>query len=463
MKYRNIYLLILPIIIIPSLIFSDAGYLGSIAQNPSPAIGGDEHPTIKMESEDVIIELHSTYADVSAEFIFKNTGEETTVYMYFPLDVRTPVGAPFLYPRDDSISDYFNAYVDGEKVNTSFLFTDYYNPSNLKENNYSWEDIKSLIKPLSENEPEPGELIHFTEYCIKNEESEDFNYNQHLEDITRSAQLSSAVWQVHFDSGETRRVLCEYTYSYTADYNETIFRFTYPLYTGASWYGDINKGRIIVVPGEDFKWDELCYHTGFYLPEVTEYRLTFFEGVEDMIEHDIAPFAELKTNTDIEKYKGKTFKNSLVWKFSNLEPVVFEQYFRPFYPDVGSLGYDEFDIENFDYKPGLNGTLVYLYISESYKPDQFIVVNGDGMPFYKNYKSTELVENMKTLPYSAEFKAIEEKEGWLKIEFTGGYYLGEEGVEYKGWINTNTINEDSLVIPTVMPFGDSFVENPEEE
>lgn len=460
---KTITLLLISISFLFTIAFPDAGYLGSIAQNPSPAIGGDEHPTIQMESEEVIIELHPTYADVSAEFIFTNTGDETTVDMFFPLDVRTPVGAPFVYPPQGDLSDYFNVYADGKKLETSLIYSDYYDPGYIKENDYTWEELKSLIKPLSEEEPEPGELIHFTEYWIKGEESEEFNYNQKLEDFTRSAQLSSAVWLVHFDGGETRRVLCEYTYTYTADYNETVFRFSYPLYTGASWSGDIDEGRIIVVPGEDFNWDELCYYTGFYLPEPTEYGLTFFEGESEMAGHDVAPFAELKTTTDIEKYKGFAYKNSLVWEFSDLEPVVFKQYFRPFYPDIGSLGYDEFDIEEFDYKPGLSGTLVYLSISESFEPEQFLVVNGYGVPFYEDYNSSGLVEDMKTLPYPAVFKAIEEKNGWLKTHFVGDYYLGEEGVEYTGWINTNTKDEDALVIPTVMPFGDSFVEKPEGE
>ena len=83
------------VMIFVSGVFADAGFLRSIIQNPVPVYS---FPTsIEMTSEDVLIEIYpGGTVEITAAFLFTNTGTADTVIMYFPLTLRTIFHGPYL-------------------------------------------------------------------------------------------------------------------------------------------------------------------------------------------------------------------------------------------------------------------------------------------------------------------------------------------------------------------------------
>ncbi|HEC80552.1 MAG TPA: hypothetical protein ENI43_04765 [Firmicutes bacterium] len=466
---KNCVLLIsFSILLVPlCMVFPDAGYLGSLMQNPAPAISQVEHHTIEMVSEDVLIELHSSittnrtddelvedyvYADVIARFVFNNTGKATDVEMFFPLNVMT-IFVSQLYMDPAVVPDMIEVMVGGEEVEIQPLYTAFYDPSMIEEYDMRWKELSASIEAINTSEPGNGELIHFRNYLFTEKSWGDVPFC--------CAVALSANWSVHFEEGETIVVECRYTCDLTSDYAMNTFRFAYPLFTGASWRGDINKGRIVVFPGDDFNWDDLRLYTGFYLPEpenIGDYNFVMREDVDGFIDVDSMLYSYHDCVSG--------FENALVWEFENLEPVIYRLNWLSYYPDLGSLGqvpeyFDEdiqvdYDTHRSGYRdvPGIDGTMVYLYVSRTYIPNWYFVVSEAGIPLYENPDPDSIMKDDYKLPLYAELEVMEVRGDWIKVNYMD-HFRSRSGENV--WVCKKMVDDNGLVIPTVLPFIDAYV------
>ena len=77
MKYLTPFLMLFVITFTSQ---ADMGFFGSIAQNPAPSDTFQVHPFIELTCEDVVIEVYpGGEAEITADFLFTNTGQADTV------------------------------------------------------------------------------------------------------------------------------------------------------------------------------------------------------------------------------------------------------------------------------------------------------------------------------------------------------------------------------------------------
>lgn len=75
------------------------------------------HPTIRMESEDVMIRLNKRTYTVDATFLFFNTGATTTEWVGFPKRGSLTTKSSYWPPSAESEFIRFETWLDGKKVN----------------------------------------------------------------------------------------------------------------------------------------------------------------------------------------------------------------------------------------------------------------------------------------------------------------------------------------------------------
>jgi len=138
-----------------------------------------EHPSIRLVREDVFIKLHK--GEVTARFVFRNEGPETTVLMGFPERGEGDTGVTW------SNFDYFTSFVDGKRVKVQR-----FGPKGETYGDYEIWWVK----------------------------------------------------RVHFRKGQTRIVVNRYRGGFGHDTSGVCW-FTYVLRTGASWKGTIGYARIV--------------------------------------------------------------------------------------------------------------------------------------------------------------------------------------------------------------------------
>lgn len=149
---------------------------------------GKAHPTIRMVSEDLKIQLHKTVAPkVSVDFVFRNEGPATTVTMAFPEDYQM---------REGKSLGAFRTWVDGKVAKA----------------------VRKIVKKgPPQSDPDYGDA------------------------------LGKAVWlkDVAFAANQTRRIRVTYDAYYSGN---TIgdLSLQYTLTTGASWKGPIGACKITV-------------------------------------------------------------------------------------------------------------------------------------------------------------------------------------------------------------------------
>ncbi|HDR05998.1 MAG TPA: hypothetical protein ENN88_00005, partial [Candidatus Coatesbacteria bacterium] len=383
----------LPALFLASAALADAGYLGSVTAGASP-IG--EHPSIAMTAEEVVIELRREHADyedwsaevysatVTADFLFTNTGEADTVYMYIPHEIVTAF-VPILFAAEEMEAPLENprVLVDGEPVEVRKVCLGAFDPEFMGK--MSWEEFAGLTRPLFAEMPGEGEPFYFTRYFAD------------TGGLTHPADAVLAWWAVPFAPGRTRLVEYVQGYAPTSDYGEKAFRLTYPLFTGAAWSGAIGEGRVSVVPGEGCDWDDLAYHVGMRLPlpkEKEDYRLDVLGPIDDHPDFGMCGLA---------RYDGERYHRTLVWEFSDYEPDPGRLNFNALYPDIGDIAlfqqtlYEDFLAGAAEaYDNPWDYSMIYLCLGR-YAPTYYKSVNTDGAPLFDSPGGSPLGESIPFL------------------------------------------------------------------
>ncbi|HUT98703.1 MAG TPA: hypothetical protein VM054_06470, partial [bacterium] len=420
----------LKVLLILSLVaaaLGDAGYLGSVSSGASP-IGG--HPGIAMTAEDVVIELrreHVDYEDwsaniydatVTADFLFTNTGDADTVYMYIPHAVRTAF-VSYLYEAEDMDTPLENprVLVDGEPVEVRKVCLGAFDPEYMGET--TWDEFAELTRPLFDAEPKAGGPFYFTRYFVEGDEEWGGK-------ITHPAEAVLAYWEVPFAPGETKLVEYVQDYALTSDYGESVFRLTYPLFTGAGWSGAIGSGRVSVVSGEGCDWGDLLYYVGLHLPLPADrdgYRLDVLDPIADRSDFG---------KCDLARYDGEKYPRALVWQFSDYEPYPGQLNCNALYPDIGDIGnsqymlYDDFDagvveayVNPWDY------SMIYLYLGR-YAPTYFLSANTEGVPLYDSPGGEPLGESVA---FTRSAEILGQEGNWVNVRSSDW----ETGADVVGW------------------------------
>jgi hypothetical protein len=197
--------ILLQILFITPYALADSGWYSYIN---GPVGTEQENLYISMMDEQVEIRLNPQNADVTATFTFTNFGSATEVGMYFPL--AEGGGSDLAYSGDEE--DHEEPLAPSEADRYGFLVT-------------------------VDNQTVPSELVRRITYGEIYLDSEAAHFDN----------LDFARWSVPFEHNQTRQIVCSFAAPYeTGKHGEGPDYFTYILYTGASWAGPIQEGRITV-------------------------------------------------------------------------------------------------------------------------------------------------------------------------------------------------------------------------
>jgi|GEM_PF-1055851 len=441
---------VLLILSLAAAALGDAGYLGSVSSGTSP-IGG--HPEIVMTAEQVVIELqrrHVDYEDwsadlydatVTADFLFTNTGDADTVYMYIPKGVRT-VFVSYLYEAEDMDTPLENprVLVDGEPVEVRKVCVGAFDPEYMGD--MTWDAFAELTRPLFDEEPKEGEPFYFTRYFVEGDE-------EWGGEITHPAEAVLAYWEVPFAEGESKLVEYVQGYSMTSDYGEKVFRLTYPLFTGAGWSGAIGEGVVSVVGGEGCDWGDLLYYVGLHLPlpeEIDKYRPDIPDPIVDHPDFGKCGLA---------RYDGEQYAQALVWEFTDYEPWPGQLNCSALYPDIGDVGnyqymrYDDFETGNAEaYDNPWDYSMIYLYLGR-FAPSYYLCINAAGAPLHDSPFGGPLGE---AVAFTRSAEILEREGNWVKVRSSDW----ETGTEVEGWVNLWQLDADGLVVPGLLPIPESY-------
>ena len=438
-------------------LYSDAGYLASISSGPSPVISHDKHPSIEMTAEEVVIivykQLNQDYdepteaysAEIYTSFLFTNTGEHDRILMAIPVEVRTPfVSYLYAYEENDSLLSNPRVYINGQEVEVRLIFG-----SIIKHNltDEEMEFIENNLDPLFDQMPSLGQPLYFKNFQIIHEGVEDISME------LLSPNIALACWEVEFELKEQKLVEYRQNYEMTADYGMRAFRLSYPLFTGATWFGSIGEGKITVILEDDISPQELVYFLGVGLPEPREI---------DRSKLDLTDYLSLLENPDISiisDINGRYCQYGVEWKFTDLKPLPSDFSYRNYYPDIGDIGavyYMEY-LENPDqglkdmYLPWQKSKL-YLGLGD-FPLKNFWVVNPRGVDVYS--EPDEQPENIISSVSPLSHILAEEIQGrWIKAVISD--HLND--LELAGWIPIYCYNEDSLLELNLMLLLDSYYE-----
>lgn len=419
-----------------SQLFSDAGYLRSVTSGPSPVLIDNDSIEIQMTYEEVVIcvfeDAGIMKAQLSCGFVFENIGDESEVLMYFPLEVRTPF-YPVGLSMDWADSSKIEVLVDGKPCPLDVF---YYNlwDSSIKED-LNWEEFSAYYGVLNEHEPQKGEPLFY-----KNID----NYPE----FAYEAKALLAVWRVKFEERTTKFIEFSQEYHLTSDYEEKMFRLSYPLFTGSSWANNIRKGRISVFFSDEEVKKALKFFIGSLMP-VPEVHLEGFTAVEPLKE-----ISERFKSINLSKFYGRWYAGAIIWNFSDLEPLPANFRYQPFYPDIPDVGTEVY-LEYMDYLDGSSAEFInpwaisFIYIIlGGYYPNHYVVRAVQGVDFYEN-------EGLRGLPvfhanfYSA-LKLIEKGVNSSKFEMRD-FFSGNYDQIKIGWTNFYYIDENNLVVPKILP------------
>lgn len=428
-------------LLLPTIVMADAGYLGSVIQNPAPAITLDKYPDITLENEEVVIELHPEHAKVTAGFLFTNGDEEQAVVMYLPLAIKT-IFTSALYAEFGDYKDSLTVLINGEAVETEGLYHSYYHPDYPARTSLDWESFKGLLGVINSKEPQEGEPLYFRKYYPDEDHP---TYDDHYNYPLYSAHTLSASWPVHFNPHETKTVTCIYDYELTQDYGASTGRFAFPLYTGAFWAGTIGEGKIYVIPGDDFQWQDIRWVAGFHMPEVQE-------------------LTDVKLDVALRGYSQKLYSHALLWSFTDFEPTKMDYGHLAFYPDIGSLGVYPYGESGEHLPESLIGSLIYILTSPFYQVDTFQVLAPNGVTFYQEPDvNAKPVQGKEKLLFLDTIKLMETEGDWMKAGIFDPFYEDGEWqseLKYSGWVNLQEKDTDGLILPTLIPLIPEMIENP---
>lgn len=416
--------------VLAALAFADAGYLGSLAQGPSPALTSGGGTGVRMAAEDVFIRLEScSTAVVSAAFLFESD-EAETVLMCYPLEVRTVFHAlwnALLYAEGDEDcvpppEPGTRVWVDGSPVETFILVQCGY-------------DDEGSGSRLIEQYGRDGQDLPGGSFLLSMVPASD---SAAAEAAVESAQALLVCWEVGFEPGRSRLVEVEDRVRPTSDYSGRLYRITYPLVTGASWAGRIGRGRISVTSGPGFDWEDVKWWSGVLMPPPLEQS----RFVPD-------PIPGLEGSRLLEAFTGYDLGRALVWEFEDFEPVAGRRDSYTYFPDIG----DMYGLVFSDALTGVSqdspweSSFVYLYMGPAL-PGAVMCIRSGGL---------ELEESpggpVSSVALTGECLSVLERRGdWLRVERNSAFDGGA------GWLEMHEAGPDGLVRPTVVPLPESYWE-----
>lgn len=432
-----------------SLIYSDAGYLGSVSSGPSPVILKEDSVSVEMSYEDVLIIISEDTGIYSAElkclFVFNDIETNSEVIMAFPLSIRTPF-YPIYYDfiemdgsDDNGQKMDFSVTIDGLDAAPEIVFCSFYD--NSIKNGMSWEDFSAAIKVLNENEPEDGEIIYYKEIFFP----EDRSYP-----IMEPVSVL-ACWKVDFMKNRPRLVEFSQSYTLTSDYNDKVFRLSYPLFTGSSWANSIGQGKISVVFEDVESQSALKYYCGSLLPLPEVYEKEYFaeplKGVYDNF---------FFRTSDSRSYFNKNYYGAIVWNFSDLEPTPSNFRFQSYYLDIGDVGAELYGMASDNGAESLSGVgipwcISYIYVVfGSYRPDGFYVIDHTGVDFFDNPQLSG--DPIFKAPIFSFARLIEEGNNSSKFAVR----FSETEYNDTGYANIYLLDENKLLRPLMVPYIDSY-------
>lgn len=308
---------------------ADMGYFGTIAQNPVP-LELPVHPSIELTAEDVLIEmLPAGQAELTADFLFTNTGPADTVLMYFPVSIMVPT-ISVLWSLDDLTDPLTEPVVavNGEAVEVRPLLCmpwnrEYRDPA-------EWEALCEMFEVLvPAEEPDSGLVFFLADAGIwSGLNIMEWVSSDSITDLTEAVlntRSSHALWSVPFGAGESLRVTYSIAYSLRYAWENPILSMTYPLYTGGSWAGNIGSGRIVATAEPGGKFAGITGWSSVSMPEGTEELDYLYLSLPAMVE---APGRSPLTD----RY-GETMEMAVVWTFEEFEPVVSPMGWMYYYED----------------------------------------------------------------------------------------------------------------------------------
>jgi len=264
---RQTFILMLFFICLGGNALADSGWYSDVN---GPIGAEEEHPYISVMGEVVEITLNPENVDVLATFTFTNFGSATEVGMYFPLgeggmlDLAVGGEEDYEEPIPPSMDYYdFSVTVDNQTLPTELV----------SRNSY-------------------GEIISDESISIK--------------------ILGFARWYVPFQHNQTCQIVCSYTAPYeTGKHGEGPDYFKYILYTGASWAGPIQEGRITV----SRSLNSFNIPIVFATPEIS------LQWAEES-EKGLAILRSNSTVTAIPPAEVTVLgdEEEITWEFSNYEP-----------------------------------------------------------------------------------------------------------------------------------------------
>ncbi len=325
----RLLLILTPVLILASCVFADAGFLRSIVQNPIPV---SSSPTsIEMISEDVLIEIYPGGAvEITAAFLFTNTGTADTVIMYFPLTLRTIFHGPYLplYNVTDPLSSP-SVTVNGSPAEVRPLIGNTWTPW---FDDYTWDEVREAVHTMRETEPDTGEVYFYIAddfswdtydiYKWLDEWSSDYTV---LKDLVVVINSLNACWTVPFSEGDSVLVEFSMEYSMSSEYESPYCTMVYPLYTGASWAGPIGEGRITVAPCGGLRFADFDSWYSISMPDARSVINMTYEPLEAISGADGFELTEL---ADI---SGTYLDSVLIWEFTDFEPAVSPTHWEYFY------------------------------------------------------------------------------------------------------------------------------------
>ncbi len=429
-------------------VYGDVGYLGSVVQGPVP-LGGGKATAVRMLGQDVLIQVDRSTYELTGDFLFFSPNNEGEVFMYFPVDIATPIVTVTLYSvlEPDNLLRSVSVTVDGREVEVFPLFVDTWNPDSDPE--VSWEQVVDTMDPFYTDEPDPGQTIYLRRMPTHGELGVSCN-EWKIDNPVFNVQSVNAAWKVDCRAGDTLLVEYAVTGDMTTDVAMTHAILCYPLQTGSTWSGSIDRGRVTVVPGQSADMEQITFATGVRMPSPTRSDTFEFSPQEGLRDHPDFGKTRLSSMTDT------LFNGALIWEFSDFKPAQVPTGWRAFYPGLGDMFALMADsVEQWleglsERKPsGWSGSFIYLYLSDEI-PEHLLVISIDGLPL-RSSPDPDAPE-LFNLPVSTGLQVLEWRDDWVLVEaYVHRQLAGEDAGEYRGWVNLTPTDEEGMVLPSAIP------------
>lgn len=433
------------IIFIP-LLYPSTGFLGTTCTNPFPILIDGQTTDIELCYEEITLliqrdfvyyvdwNIQSFEGDLTADFIFINSGDSQAVRMAIPIEVHQPLSPYLTVPYDSTYQVKFpQLRIDGLPKEAELLYC-----TKIRENTFwyvSWDSLKMILDPLSEDQPDSGQYLYYRNYPPT--------------DLVPYFPTDAALacWEVNFKPGESH--LIEYNLNCKMNHDDSsIYRLTYPLQTVSNWISDTNQIKFTVLIENSVTLANLNFYYGIGLPQPTIYE-DYFYKIPEQISNYVEP-----EKTNLSKYDQTNYYSALIWELKNFTPSISDLSYKSFYPDLGDFDneyytlYDQLkqahrNFEEVGYLPWLQN-MVYLYFAPTPVSQYFVVPSCGAALFDSPYGEPT---SIRISPLSS-VKMIEQQDSWIYGEIID--HLNNE--KYIGWLPIFELDSQNLVQPVLMPY-----------